>query len=279
MKPSALARVLPWLLIAIAPALLGRCGGAVARNAEKEEGTVSDGSGSQAVQGNSSASDGTADAGSVPSGACETLRQTLAARVTAGFANLDTTCERDEECFYASTDTGCYSSCESVIVSRSGDRTTGTAVLQDIAPLCAEFDSQRCETPDFGCVGGSPVLVCNGTCARIDELGCNDLQARADARLTTVINDASRACSQDSDCALVQAAIDCVSSCGYPQIVASSAVEGLARAIAETEGRYCGTAESRGCPRPSPPGCPPLAGTPQASCNAGQCEISLVPLP
>jgi len=220
-----------------------------------------------------------ADAGEgAPPGPCTDLRQTLAPRVSAGFANVDQTCQRDEECVLTRTDSACYASCESVIASRSGARAARAAVVQDIASLCNEFDSQHCETPSLVCVTGYPVLVCNGTCTNVSTLSCDDLQARTPARVITVVNDASRTCSQDEDCALARADIRCVPSCGNYQSVARGALEGLERSIAETERLYCGSAESRGCPAQPPLPCARPLETPQATCNAGQCDITYVPL-
>jgi hypothetical protein len=347
MKHSTLTRLLPWLLIAVCPPLLGRCGGAVEHGTQtgnppvveqqklhvvlrdtgvevvgdagavspgahvrvtnrttgesseataradgsvniivpgsppdEYEMTVSNGSGSQTVQVSVQTGGDTADAGggALP-GACTALQQRLAARVSAGFANVDKTCQRDEECWFIGTDSGCYSSCERVIASRSGALAAGAAVVQDIAPLCKEFDDQHCKTPAPTCNGGSPVLVCNGICTRIDTLGCDELPGRTAARLATVVSDASRACSRDNDCALAQVDIRCVPSCGNVQSVASSALQGLRLSILETEGRYCGSEESLGCPGPIALPCAPPLGTPRATCNAGQCEIRYVPLP
>jgi hypothetical protein len=347
MKRSPLARVLPWLLIAVCPPLLGRCGGAVEHSTEtgnppvvqrqklhvvlrdigvevvgdagavspgatvrvtnlstgnsaegtaradgsvnivvpgspqdEYEVTVSNGNGAQTVQVSAQTSDDTADAADGgPAGACTDLRKTLAARIAAGFANVDKTCQRDEECVYFATSSSCYSGCEIVIASSSGAQAARAAVVQDIAPLCNEFDSQRCGTPDIGCLGDSPVLVCNGTCTGVDTLGCDDLTARAASRVTTLVNDASRSCSRDDDCALVQADIRCVAGCNYFQSVASSALEGLQYSITETESLYCGSTESLGCPAPLQPSCPPNFGTPQTTCNGGQCEVTYVPPP
>lgn len=347
MKHSALSRLLPWLLIAVCPPLLGRCGGAAEHSTEtgnppvverqklhvvlhdtgvevvgdagavspganvrvtnrntgetaeaiartdgsvnivvpgspqdEYEVTVSNGSGSQTVQVSAQTGGDTADAGgSAPSGTCSALRETLAARVSAGFANVDKTCQRDEECLFTRTDSGCYSSCESVIASSSGAQAARAAVVQDIAPLCSEFDNQLCETPDFACNLGSPVLVCKGTCSPLDTLGCDEVPTRSAARVTTLINDAARTCSRDDDCTLAQANLRCVSSCGNVHGVALSALEDLQRRIAETESRYCGAAESMGCPGPVELPCTPPSGTPQATCNAGQCEVAYVPVP
>jgi hypothetical protein len=344
MKRSAFTRLLPWVLLAICPPLLGRCGGAVEHGTEtgnppvveqqklhvvlrdtgvevvgdagavspgasvrvtnrttgesaeasahadgsvsivvpgslqdEYELTVSNGGGSQTVQVSAQTSGDIADAGSGPTSACTALRQTLAARVSAGFANVDKTCQRDEECVFTSSDSSCYTSCPSVIASRSGARAASAAVGQDIAPLCNEFDNQHCETPTLTCVSGYPVLVCNGICTNIGTLSCDELPARAAARVASLVNDASRACSRDDDCALAQADIRCVPSCGNFQSVAASAREGLERSIAATQGLYCGAAESRGCPAPTPLPCPPPREGPQATCNAGQCEVTYLP--
>jgi len=337
MKRSSFARVLPWLLIAVCPPLLGRCGGAAEYSTEtgnppvvqrqklhvvlrdtgvevvgdagavspgatvrvtnrstgesaeataradgsvnvvvpgssqdEYEVTVSNGSGSQTVQVSAQTSGDIADAGAPP-GACEDLRQTLAARVSAGFANVDKTCQRDEECVVASTNSGCYSSCGSAIASRSGAQAAGAAVLQDIAPLCNEFDSQHCQTPFSLCDEGSPALVCNGTCTRVDALSCDQLLAQASARVTPVVSDAARACSRDEDCALAKADI-CPQTCPHYESVASSALAGLQRSIAETAGLYCGSAKSLGCPWSLLTPCKPII-PPQVTCNAGQCEL------
>src|SRR6187402_3462023 len=131
MKHSTLTRCLPWLLIAVGPPLLGRCGGATEQGTEnivvpgsprdEDELTASAGSGSQAVQGSAQASGDMAGAdGGAPPGACTALREALAVRVSAGFASVDKTCQRDEECVFTRTDSGCYASCESVIASQSG---------------------------------------------------------------------------------------------------------------------------------------------------------------
>jgi hypothetical protein len=272
MKHSTLARLLPWLLITVCPPLLGHCGGAAEHGNETDNQLI--------VERQKETSADIADAGGAgPAGDCAALRQTLARRVSAGFANVDKTCQRDEECLFIRTDSDCYSSCDSVIASRSGAQAAGPAVVQDIAPLCKEFDSQHCDTPTLTCVAGSPVLVCTGTCTRLDTLGCDDLSARAAARVTTVVGDASRACSRDNDCALAQAEIRCISSCGNLQSVASSALESLQRSIAETEGGYCGAVESSGCPGPAELPCAPPLGAARATCNAGQCEVTYVPLP
>jgi len=151
--------------------------------------------------------------------------------------------------------------------------------VQDIAPLCTEFDRQHCEIPTPTCIAGSPVLACNGTCTVIWNLSCDELPALTAARVTTVVNDASRNCSRDSDCALAQADLRCVPSCGNVHSVASIALEDLRRSIAQTEGLYCGQAESRGCPAPIQLPCVPSLQTPQATCNAGQCDVTYVPLP
>jgi len=280
-KHSALPRLLPWLLIAVCPPLLGRCGGAAEQGAETgNRVTVSNGGGSQTVPVGAPTSGDTADAGeSAPAGTCTAVWQTLAARASAGFANVDTTCQRDEQCVFASTGSACYSSCPSVVASRSGAQAVARAVEQEIAPLCDEFESQHCETPALTCVEGYPVLVCQGTCTYVSALRCDQLPALTAARLTTVINDASRSCSRDEDCALAQAAIRCVPSCGNLQSVASSAREALQRSVAETEGLYCGAAESLGCPGEPQLPCTPSLETPRATCNAGQCEIAFVPVP
>jgi hypothetical protein len=206
------------------------------------------------------------------------LQEALAARSAAGFANVDKTCQRDEECVFASLNSGCYSSCQGVIASQSGAQAARAAVAQDIAPLCSEFDNQSCQTPLSICDAG-PVLVCNGTCSPVDTLACDDLTARAAERVTTLVSDASHTCSRDDDCALAQADIRCVPTCGHVESVASSALAGLESSIAATEGLYCGSLESLGCPgEPALPCLPPF-GTPQAICNAGQCEITYVPAP
>jgi hypothetical protein len=357
MKHSPLTRLLPWLLIAVCPPFLGRCGGAVEHGTEtgnppvveqqklhvllrdtgvevvgdvgavspgarvrvtnrttgesaeataradgsvsivvqgsvqdEYEVTVSNGSGSQTVQVRAQTSGGMADAGSGPDtdmadpgggppSDCAALQETLAARVSAGFANVDKTCQRDEDCLFISTTIACYSSCPSVIASRSGAQAASAAVAPDLAPLCNEFDSKHCETPSLACVSGSPTLVCNGTCTEVDRLSCDDLSARTAGRLATVLNDAARTCSQDSDCALAQTDIRCVPSCGNFEGVASSALQGLQRSIAETEGFYCGQQESRGCPGPVELPCTPPVGTPQATCYAGQCKVTYAPGP
>lgn len=351
MRHATLARLLPWLLIAVCPPLLGRCGGAVEHGTEtgnppvveqqklhvllrdtgvevlgdagavspgarvrvtnrstgaiaeasaladgsvsvvvpgslqdEYEVTVSNGSGSQTVRVSAQATAERADAGEgVPlgsgPGACTALRETLATRVSAGFANVDKTCQRDEECVFTNTDSGCYSSCYRVIASRSGARAAGLAVVQDIAALCSEFGDQQCEIPTLTCVSGSPVLVCNATCTPVDTLGCEDLPALAAARVTALVNDASRTCSRDDDCTLAQTDIRCVPSCGNFHSVASSALADLERSIAQTQGRYCGMAESLGCPGPVALPCEPPLGTPRATCTAGQCAVTYVPLP
>jgi hypothetical protein len=274
-------RRLIWLLSAVFPPLLGRCGGALEHGTETGDpsSVASNASESQTVPVSAQTSTDMADAGGGSHGTCTALRQELAARLSAGFTNVDKTCQRDEECLFIRTDVSCYSSCNSVIASRSGARAAGSAVVQDIVALCTEFDNQHCESPIPTCVAGSPVLVCDGICTTVDSLGCDDVPALTAARLTTVINDASRACSRDNDCVLAHADIRCVSSCGNVQSVASSALEGLHRSIAETEGLYCGTAESHGCPAPLALPCAPPLGTPRATCNAGRCEVTLAPLP
>jgi hypothetical protein len=358
LKHSTLTRLLPWLLIAVCPPLLGRCGGALEHGTEtgnppvveqqklhvllrdtgvevvgdagaispgasvrvtnrttgesaeasaradgsvnvvvpgslqdEYEVTVSNGSGSQTVLVRAQTSGGSVDAGSGPPGdtadaaagppgACTSLRETLATRVSAKFANMDKTCQRDEDCVFMSTDSSCYASCESVLGSLSGSNARASAaVLLDIAPLCNEFDSLHCETPRLTCPSGYPTVVCNGTCAEVDALSCDELTARAAVRRTTVVNDASRTCSRDADCALAQADIRCVASCGNFQSVASSALEGLRRSIAGTEGHYCSTMEARACPGPIALPCEPPLAAPRATCNAGQCEVTYVALP
>lgn len=246
-----------------------------------EHGTEAEaGSGSPSVPSSAQTSGDTADAGEGgPSDACTTLRQSLAARVSAGFANLDTTCQQDEDCLFVSPSVGCYSSCPSLIASRSVTQRAPNAVLQDIAPLCEEFEEQHCETPPLVCNAGSPTLFCNGNCTRVDSASCDDLLRAAAVRVTTIFNDASRACSSDADCALAQATLVCLPSCGDLQSVASSALEGLQRSIAATQGLYCGSLESRGCPAQPQLPCVAPRGTTRATCNAGKCQVTYAPLP
>lgn len=273
--PQRLPRLLPWVLVAIGPPLLGRCGGAVEHGTEAEAG-----SGSPSVPSSAQTSGNTVDAGEGgPSDACTTLRQTLAARVSAGFANLDTTCLRDEDCLFVSPSVGCYSSCPSLISSRSVTQTAPDAVLQDIAPLCEEFEEEHCEASPLVCNAGRPTLFCDGTCARVDSASCDDLLRVASVRVTSIFDDAPRACSSDDDCALAQATLVCVPSCGNLQSVASSALEGLQRSIAAAQGLYCGSLKSRGCPAQPQLPCVAPRGTTRAACNAGQCQVTYAPLP
>jgi len=342
MKHSMLTRSLPWLLIAVCPPLLGRCGGAVEQSTEtgnppvveqqklhvklrdsgvevvgdagaispgasvrvtnrttgasaeataradgsvnivvpgsaqdEYEVTVSNGSGSQTVQVSVQASGDNGDAGS----ACPDLQRTLAARGSAGFADVDKSCQRDEQCVFTRPSASCYSSCQGVIASQSGAQAAAAALVQDIAPLCKEIDDQGCVPLFSVCNEGAPVLACNGSCVPISTLSCDELPARAAARVTTLLDDASHTCSEDADCSLAEVGLRCVPSCSNVQSVASGALADLQRGIAATESLYCGAAESLGCPaEPELPCLPPL-GTPQAACNAGQCEVTYLPEP
>ena len=297
--------MLLWLLVAVGPPLLGRCGGVTdpgsnrttAEGAEASaaadgsvklaipaspqdeyELTASTGDGSQTVPlGAPTSSDG-ADAGDSPD-ACSALRETLGARVAAGFAAVDKTCQRDEDCVFFAPDVGCYSRCPNTIASRAGSQAAAAAVLPAIAALCDQYDRQHCETGPLTCNSGSPVLVCNGTCTALDSLGCDELSARAAVRVSTLVDDVSRSCSQDSDCALAQVALRCLPSCGNIQSVAASALADLERSIAQTQALYCGQSESRGCPGPVALPCAPPLGTPRATCNAARCELTYAASP
>jgi hypothetical protein len=250
----------------VCPPLFASCEGTAQQGTEATEGD-----GEQPAQARSHSSDAS-DAGA-PLGSCAALQQTMATLVSDGFGNVDTTCQQDEECAFISTDLDCYSSCESVIASRSGAQATASAVRQQIGPLCTAFDEQRCESPTPVCATGSPVLVCNGTCTQVAALSCGELSPLAAARVSAVVNDAARACLQDSDCALAEARIRCVSSCSNPTSVASSTLADVQLRIAQTEQLYCGAADSLGCTGPVEPACNLPSGTPQATCNAGQCEV------
>jgi hypothetical protein len=212
---------------------------------------------------------------------CGTLLQTLGARVSAGFASADKTCQRDEDCENALQAVGCFYSCEGAVASRSGAEAARATIARDIAPLCTEFSSRGCELAPRPCPAVGIFLSCNaGTCAELSTLSCDELPKAAAARVTTAVNDTSRSCSRDADCALVAADISCVPSCGSLYYsVASSALEGLTNSVAQAEGLYCGRATFLGCPAPIALPCLPRTDTPQATCSAGQCEVTYLPLP
>jgi hypothetical protein len=373
MKHFSFTRLLPCLLIAVCPPLLGHCGGAVEHGTEtgnppvveqqklhivlgdrgvqvvgdagavspgasvrvtnrttgahveataradgsinvvvpgslqdEYEVTVSNGAGTQTVQvtaqtsgvdGASGAAGegGSADTGSSAGAAgtamigppgpdplvCRSLQQALSARVTAGFASVGKTCQRDEECVFTNINAGCFSSCEGAIASLSGADAARATIAQDIEPLCNELSNQQCEVERPACADVLTFMSCNHeVCDKLGNLSCDDLPTRGAARARNAVNDASRACSRDSDCALAQADIRCAASCNNLYYgVAASALEEMLGRVAQAEGLYCGIAESNGCPAPLALPCLPPTETPQATCTAGQCEVTYVPLP
>ena len=246
---------------------------------DEYEVTVSNGAGSQTVQ--VTTTTGTPiDAGAeLANASCEALDSTLRMRVAAAYSEASTACQTDSDCTEGG-DVGCYYTCGGPIVSVSGAAAARAAILQDTAPLCGEL-SQRCGPrgpPSCTPLATTTTIGCsNGSC---QVLSCGDLGNRAGVRISDTLKYAPRECTTGADCSLLSPHVRCVADCGTLHYsVTSSAVSQLNQSVLLLQDPFCTEFESRGCPAPIQLPCVPPLQTPQATCNAGQCEVTYVPLP
>jgi hypothetical protein len=268
---------------------------------DEYEVTVSNGAGTQTVRVSaatnttSSTTDAAADAGALET-TCEGLWRTLAQQVSAGYGRADTACNQDDDCVFSGLDVGCSHSCSSWPISASGAAAAQATVADEIAPVCSELGRSGCPVAQPGCAYDGSTLECyqaterdagerRGTCRRLDltSLSCGDLSTGASARLGNLEQNAERGCTLDADCTLTTLGLRCVPSCGGLTIaVAAGSLQALTSSVGLIESRFCGELANRPCPPARDLPCAPRPSPepqPQATCNAGRCEVTYVPLP
>lgn len=105
---------------------------------------------------------------------------------------------------------------------------------------------------------------------------CEDWSARASNGRRAAQDGASRDCSADADCEVVDYELSCFEDCGYPSAVASSGVSALERAVEAIDKANCDRFDAASCPAPISPPCVAPFGAPSAVCDNGQCTLVFV---
>jgi len=220
-------------------------------------------------------------AGALGSLSCQTLENTLSARIADSFSSVATACTSDFECDVVGWDVGCYFQCGQSFVTAADAAAAQTRAVQATAGLCGEL-AGRCvrEGPaDCPPPPSAPPACIGGTCTGLDiqRLSCDGVASRAGTRRNdAVARAASTECQVDTDCVALETSISCVADCGSSYPVPAGAVETLQRELTRIEQQICQNFTDRSCPGPFALPCDP--SEPGASrvpiCFNNRCDFA-----
>jgi hypothetical protein len=217
---------------------------------------------------------------SLTEASCAGLEATLGQLVDAGFSGGAIACQQDSDCAYAGWGVGCYSQCGSTLMAASDVLRVRSAVEQTIGPVCAELASRCSVDPASSCPPPPDAFdaeCVQGMCRRLERtsLSCDELAAKAELRAREALDQVSRDCTVDGDCAQVSHSVSCVQDCGNFSYVSSQFVESLNAGVRRAESYFCSQFESNACAVQTPLPCG--ARTISVACESGKCETKYSP--
>jgi hypothetical protein len=237
MKPSRIVRCLPWLLIALCPALLGHCGGAVEHGTETGNPPVIEQQKLHVVLHD----DGVVvvgDPGAVNPGATVTVIN------VGSSARSETTAGSDGSV--------------SVSVPGTLDDEYEVTVSSGGRSQTVRVSANSSATGTAGTGGASGDQLASAS--------CDSLEQTLNAEVTAGFASASKACQADSDCT-TGGDVGCYYACGGP-VLSRAGAQAAQQSLLESTAPICAELSSR-CPGRGPPGCPFSFNT--LACNDGTC--------
>jgi hypothetical protein len=239
MQPLRFARLLPWLFLAVCPALLGHCGGAT-EGTETGNPPVIEQRKIQLIA-HPQGVEIVGEAGAVSPGASVRATNQRTGQSVEGNARADGS--------LSLVVPGTLQDSYQIDVTSSGSALSATAVVQTQSDVSSNTDGEELDPP-------------------VASVSCETLENLLPDRISNSLAGADHGCARDSDCGYVSWNVGCYQDCGGSAL-AATAVEAGRAAATQASADVCAELESR-CERRPPQPCIP--GSTQVECRAGLCQ-------
>lgn len=264
MKHFRFARLLPWLLIAVCPPLLGHCGGALEHGTETGNPPVVEQQKLHVVL-HDDGVEVVGEAGSVSPGATVTVTNTRSGDHAEAIARADGSVNvrvpgtLDDE----------Y---EVTVASGGGSQSVRVKAANESSPSATNSDAA-----DTGVDNTTDTKVDNETAgsnatlsdAELSSASCDVLENTLAQRVASAFGSGDTQCRTDDDCVYANWGAACYYQCGSSFLSVNGATQAQADAVQSTA-PVCNELQSR-CLRQPPSSCPPLPST-MPQCSNGVCQ-------
>jgi hypothetical protein len=206
---------------------------------------------------------------------CEAIQDQVQAARDSAVAQVDTSCQKDQDCQELGHQPRCLATCGGSLALGSSDGgALDEAIVTIDDTLCHEFDDAGCLVLPPGCPASEQQYEprCNeGQCTYVESdptAVCSEAPEQAEVLHDQLVADADASCEVAGDCAIVESPLTCISGC-LPPIAANSADAGRIRdALNAGQEQVCAPFDDAGCDVTTIE-CP--AGPYEAACLDGRC--------